>query len=500
MRSRLFGLLTAAALFAAPLATAQAIETEQLREDLEAGLAQFAGPGVGLVYEELRVWPQDGGHRVQILGLTGQGEETEHWADLGDVAFSVQEIELGQFRVFDLDLPSSASFYEAGERVALLTYELTRFDGVWVGALSNFLDLDMLITDLRFAPTDGSMTLALERLGGVSRAERDAEGRIDQQTEGRATGLSVQAPGEGGLEIAEIEVETSVTGLDLAAYAQLNQEYEALAEREGPPSDADMAAFLQRLSSLALLPGSLAERFAISDIEVTDEAGRTQFRLDRGELDLAGSGLNQAQADLHFGLRHEALDLGESLRAEAGAKTALVPNDLGLVASLERLPIGSLWNSALQTLAFAAMQGAQGAENPMMGQMILFMMMGQLLPAMTEAGTQLKLPHFRAESEAAAVTAEGAFDVNPASPLGMTGRLDAAITGLDRVIALLEPEANAGDEESLQALGMAAWLKGLGRRETDSTGQAVDRYVLELTADGRTLLNGQPFGGPGLPE
>ena len=53
----------------------------------------------------------------------------------------------------------------------------------------------------------GSFILGLQRLGGVSRAQEGADGRTDQQGEGRATGLHAEIPGEGALDIAEIEVE-----------------------------------------------------------------------------------------------------------------------------------------------------------------------------------------------------------------------------------------------------------------------------------------------------
>jgi len=504
MRRNLFGFLTIFLAVALPSATAQAIDSKELREDIIAGLALFAGPSVAapVSYDEVRVWPQGQGQRVEITGLASQGAELGYWADLGDIAFSVQETAPGQFRVTDLDAPASVPVYDAaGNRFALLAYQLERFEGVWVGALSNFLDLDLLVTDLRFGRTDGSVILSLERLGGVSRAQQSSDGRTNQQAKGRATGLHAEVPGEGALDVAEISGETSVTGMDLDAYAQLTQEYEALAAREGGASEADLAAFVQRMSALNVLPAGFAERFSISNVRATDAAGQTLFRLSEGEIDFAGSGLDQNAGELRFGLQHENLEMGETLRAETGPMSALVPRQFGLVAALERLPADRLWQSALQTLTFALTQGGmQGQGSEAMNQMLMFMMLGQALPALSEAGTQIKLPHFIVDSQAAAMSAKGAFDVNPASPQGITGGLDVAITGLDEVIALLEGEVNAGNQDAVGPLGMANWLKTLARRETDSESRVVDRYDLQLTADGRTLLNGQPFAAPVMPQ
>ncbi len=504
MHRKLAGLLAVLLVIAVPLGGALALEAKKLREDIIAGLELFVGPmaAAPVAYEEVRVWPQDGSHRVEITGMTSRGGELGYWADLGDLAFSVEETKAGHYRVYDLAVPGSVPVYDAdGNRFALLTYDLERFDGVWVVALSNFLELDLLVTDLRFGLADGTFTLAAERLGGISRAEQGADGRTDQRAKGRATALRAEIPGEGALEIAEIEVETDVTGMDLEAYAQLTQEYEALAAREGGPSETDLAAFIQRMSGLNVLPGSFAERFAVSGVRATDAAGQTQFRLDRGELDFAASGFDQALAEVRFGLKHENLEMGESLRAEVGPMGALAPRNMGLVAALERLPADRIWQSLLRTLSFMLMQGGREGQDPAaMNQIMMFMLMGEVLPALTEAGTQLKLPHFLVESEVASMTAEGAFDVNPTSPQGVTGAMDVAVTGLDDVIALLEAEVIAGNQDAFGGLAMANWMRSLARRETDGESRAVDHYSIRLAADGQMLLNGQPFAAPIMPR
>lgn len=504
MPRKLLEFLAVLLVLTVPLGSAQAIDSNKLREDIIAGLTHLGGPSAAspVTFDDVRVRPIDKGYRVDVTGLKGKDSDRGQWADVGDVAFSVEETKPGYYHVFDLAVPSSVPIYGGdGKRIALLAYALQRFDGVWVGALSNFLELDLLVTDVRFGLADGSFVLKLERLGGISRAQQGSNGRTDQQAKGRATGLHAEAPGDFALDIAEVSGETSMTGMDLEAYAQLTREYEALAGREGGASEADLAALIQRMSALNVLPGGFAERFSVSDVRATDAAGQSQFRLDHGEMDFAGSGLDQALAELRFGMKHENLDLGENARAQAGPLAALVPRNHSLVASVERLPADRLWHALLRTLAFAASQGGlEGQASGPMNQMLMFMFLGEALPALTEAGTKIKLPHFMIESDAAKLTADGAFDVNPAAPQGFTGAMQVAITGLDRVIALLEEEVKAGNQDAIAGLGMANWLKGLGRRETDGQSQAVDRYSLQLTADGRTLLNGQPFLAPPPPQ
>ncbi len=504
MRRTLLALAAALLVLAAPLQAALAVDAKQLRQDIVTALDSVGGPfsGVPLSYEEVNVWPQGAGHRVAITGLSTVPDPDGIWLDVGDIAYSLQETQPGFYKVSEVALPDSVTVRDAeGNTGVLVTYEVERLEGLWVSALANFLELDMLVTDLRAGSPDGEFRGSLARLGAVSRSDQDAQGLLSQDGHMRATDLRIEVPGEGGLAVREFGGEINVEAFDLDAYAQLSAEMEALAARGPEPSEADMAALIQRMAGLNLLPRAFGERFSVSGLSVTDADGRSLFKVDSAEMDFAGGGFDQPLAHLRFGLKHEDLDTNGSLGAEAGPWKELLPRDAGLVMSLERLPADRLWQSVLKMAAFAFMQAAQEQQAPgQMDQMLMFMFMGEALPALTEAGTQLRLPHFLVESEAATLRAEGAFDVDPAAPQGLTGSLEMVLTGLDRVIELLQAEIDGGNQDALGPMGMANWLKVMARRETGSDGVPVDLYSLQVTADGQTLLNGQPLGLPALPQ
>jgi hypothetical protein len=135
-----------------------------------------------------------------------------------------------------------------------------------------------------------------------------------------------------------------------------------------------------------------------------------------------------------------------------------------------------------------------------MGDMVAMMLLAEAIPALAEAGSSLRLPHFQIQSAAASLSAEGQFDVDPAAAQGFSGWMNFALLGLDRIVELIQQEAAAGNPNAQSALVFAFMLKGLARREIDDQGRVVDRYDVVFTAEGQVLVNGQPFGVPAMPQ
>lgn len=486
-----------------PSAVAHALDADQLRRDIAAGLSGTTGvlASMPMTYVDVQVRPVGEGYRVEIDGLASTPGEAGVWADIGDVAFTVLDAGPGLYEVREVALPEAIELKDAQDNpVGLLAYRLQRLEGVWSSALAGFLEADFLATDGRFALTDGSLRVSLGRVGGVSRAEQDERGRFAQDATYRVLDFRSEVAGQGALEINELEGESTIRGLDLDAYGALRREVEALESQEGQPTPADISALVERITGLPVLPAGFGQRVAIGGLSAADAEGRQRFRIDHAEVDIAGSGLERDLSELRFGLKHAGLDLGPVDGVGAPAWKQLTPRASGLVLTVERLPTQRLWRGLLRAIAFAAAQSPEGEAAPgAMEQMVPMMLMAEVMPALSEAGTKVRLPHLTLEADAASLSGEGAFDVNPAAPQGATGELDIAVVGLDNLMAALEGAIEAGDQAAIGALGMASWLRSIARRETDASGAAVDRFTLRMTADGRTLLNGKPLGASSLP-
>lgn len=504
MLCRFTVVISIALLILSPLRPAAALDANELRAAIVAGLEGRGGSltGARLSYEEVRVWPHDAGHRVEIAGLATQPAESGVWAVIGDLAFTVEEAGQGFYRVRDLTTSESVSLHAAdGSRAGLLTYRLGRFEGLWASAIASFLDMDLLTTDIRFAMADGSFLLSIEQVGAVSRGQQGEDGRYSQEADARATGVHSEVPGQGAFDVREITAESMVTGFDLDAYAALARELEVLGAREGDPSEADIAALFNRMSALDLFPRALAQRIRVSDLTAVDPGGQELFRLESFEWDAGAEGMDEPLAGARLGAELRKLGLGPAAGAQRGLWQELVPQDAGFVLVIERLPAQRLWQALLRTMALTAGQAGQQQANPeAMVDMVAMMLLAEAIPALAEAGSSLRLPHFQIQSAAASLSAEGRFDVDPAAAQGFSGWMNFALLGLDRIVELIQQEAAAGNPNAQSALVFAFMLKGLARREIDDQGRAVDRYDVVFTAEGQVLVNGQPFGVPAMPQ
>ena len=503
MRRFLTVLFTAALIVAARPPEAAALTADELREDIIAGLQAGRGAltAISLSFDEVRVQPREPGFRVEITGLVSVPEGEDPWADIGDVTFSVEEAGEGLYRVANLSgLDEVRLRGSDGEQIGLLAFRWERFGATWSSALVGFLEADLLIRDLRFALADGSFFLSLAVLGTINRAEDTGAGRYDLHGQGRATGLRIEVPGQGTFKVSKIEAESTTRGLNLDAYGELTREWDALNRREAPLGEAEIAAFLEKMAMRdELLPGGFAQRFALTDLLVSDDAGARVFVVDQIEWDAAGSALDQPLAETRLGAQHRGLTLGEDA-AGLGVWRELVPGEAGFVITAERVPGRKLWRTLFKAMALSARQGSAVQPGGGAADMAQMLLLGELGPAFGEAGTRIGLPHLRIVSEALEATAEGMAEVDPAAANGLTGTFDVALVGLDRTLELLQSRAGPEAPEVQGVLMALFWLKTMARRETDGEGRPVDRMTIELTADGQMLLNGQPMGLPMLPQ
>jgi hypothetical protein len=130
-------------------------------------------------------------------------------------------------------------------------------------------------------------------------------------------------------------------------------------------------------------------------------------------------------------------------------------------------------------------------------------MAAEIMAAINEAQTILRLDRLDVESPAGRVIGEGVLQADVSVPIGVTGRLDLTITGLDRMISIAMSVAAAegggelpGGSGGVMVLMM---LKSMARREAAPDGTAIDRFEIALTPAGEVLVNGAPLGAMAPP-
>ncbi len=110
----------------------------------------------------------------------------------------------------------------------------------------------------------------------------------------------------------------------------------------------------------------------------------------------------------------------------------------------------------------------------------------EMQKAMAAAQTRIILDHIQSQTALGAVL-KGNGEVRPSvtTPTGLVGRITLTI---DKIQEAIVQAQQAPAEQANGVLGLML-LQGLGHQEQGST-----RFVIDMTPDGQTLVNGQDFG------
>ncbi len=480
---------------AAHVPAARALDPEGLRQDLtealEGDLPSYATGG--FEFTGIETARQGEAVRVKVLGLALPLPDLGGRLELGDLAFTVADAEPGRYRVSEVETASQATLIDdKGAKAALINYRLERLTGIWSAALRNFLDLDLAIGGFEVVVPGENLGFAIANISAVNRSLDRADGLIDMQGEARATDLRMINPEFGTLRGGELYVDYESHGQDPSGLQSFNQAFRALNHKNPPPNKAEIAAILDRLAAINILPQRFIERFRLSDLSYLDAAQQPQFRLDEVEMNVAARDLNLPLGYGSLGVRVAGLR-AVAAGAEAGEPLqALMPRQLGFIGSIERFPSQVFWRVLVRAMALSVAAGAPGSSNDAIGDAIG----AELQAAINEAGTIFRLDRLEIENAAGRLSGEGALRVDPASPAGAQGRLALSITGLDEMIAAATSGAQSGKiiPEFQGNLMFLMLLKSMAEREAGPDGKPIDRFEVVLTPAGEVLVNGQPFG------
>lgn len=115
---------------------------------------------------------------------------------------------------------------------------------------------------------------------------------------------------------------------------------------------------------------------------------------------------------------------------------------------------------------------------------------------MAKAGTVINIPKLLIKTfDQGTIMGNGSLKANANVPAGFTGRLTLKIENLKQLIAtmqagMLQPDAGSNRAAKTQALMAMMMIQGLGKQNGSST-----EFIVDLTAEGQTLVNGQDFSG-----
>jgi hypothetical protein len=227
--------------------------------------------------------------------------------------------------------------------------------------------------------------------------------------------------------------------------------------------------------------------FAAEGLSVSDAQGNEMFHLNQGGMAFGLKGINTDKAEANFSLKHDGLTL-KGPAFESPITKAALPRSGSLSLVATDLPVPALTESIAKVLPELTSNDPAVAQG---GQMML---MGALMTALSKSEIKLRIDPSAIETEKARLTADGEVKLAMETPNKAVGVINLALFGLDDLIALATSLADQ-DPEAGQAMGVFQLIQSLAQRETGSDGKAVDKFKVELTDTGATLINGKPLDG-----
>jgi hypothetical protein len=513
MQRLIFTVFLVLGLATAGAPTARALDPDTLRQDLiealKGGLSGYASESFS--FTEIRTTAQGEAVRVEILALALPLPDLGSRLELGDLAFTVADADAGaeaeaeagghRYRVSEVTAAGEAAgeaalVDDAGKNVALVNYRLERLAGVWSAGLRNFLDLDMVLTDFEIVLPEEKLALGIAKVTAVSQSSTRADGLTDLAGEMRAVGLRAISPDFGTLQIAELYADFESHGQDLAGVRAFTEALQRLNEGDTPPDRSALAAMVEDLAEIDILPQGFVERFRLTDLTYLDSAQKPQFHIDQAEVDIVAGELHLPLGYGNLGTRVTGISAetpdGSPGAEAAGSLQALVPENLGFIVSVERIPMRIMWQSMMRAMVLSATSGDRNSSNEVIGET----MGAEIKAAINEARTILRLDRLDVEAPAGRAIGEGVLQADASVPIGATGSLDLTITGLDRMIsiAMSAAAAEGGIPGGSGGVMVLMLLKSMARREAAPDGTAIDRFEIALTPAGEVLVNGAPLG------
>ena len=440
-------------------------EARELRDLIVAEVTRMVPYGIEIRMATLAIEQAGPTFHVAMPDLALIGIEDGVSVRLDTLEFDVTPTGQSTYRVVAI-WPALVTVHDrSGREVANITFGERSFEGTWAPELGGYLDQRLHLANV---------VLSVPDMGFEVRAKRIAyEAALEPSGNGRVTGPSAFSLGDFSLAnhqgqnlftIGSLKGTSTVRGLNRGLLARLNEGAIAMT-----PGGAPDLSFLP--ATLGDIIGDAAMDVTIQDLTFSDPTGGASGYIARLAYAMAVVGLDGPLARIEFSYRHDGLALG------GDADSALAPKAFNLDLSVDRLPAADLYAMLLNA-------GIASFANPGAGDALL-----AGLPAVfVRAATELRVDALDLSFAGAEAHGSGSLTGDPASTGGVVGTFSLVASRLDRAIETLTQASE--NQDAMQAAFFLTMVQGMGAPETDSTGDPVLAYRLEIDATG-AKLNGQ---------
>ena len=348
--------------------------------------------------------------------------------------------------------------------------------GVWTRWDASWSDISLW---LGTSPVDG---IGLGIAGARYRATQaeTSPGKWSGEGSFRMTGVSVALGSDVVFGLDGVTWRFDHGDADLAFFDSLDRELQAM-----PTDDIDADGLMPLAAmgrSRAPLVASVSTSMTLNDAFLRDPVSGSEGSVESLSYGggVRGMDTNQGSVFLEYG--HAGLDI-----SLPGPEADLVPTEVDVSVVLHGLAIA---DAGAMALAFVE----EGSRDPSPFDRRLADalpgMAGGLHGRMARAGAGLRIERFVVVLPGTRASLTADIAISEASPAWGTGRARLEVTGME---SLVRRVAALADDESRRAAALLALLQAMGERG-ETAGAVTHSYDLELTPDGRAMLNGNDIG------
>jgi hypothetical protein len=453
-------------------------------------IAQAAGQGLQAT-GTIEVTPDARHYKVRIPGvsvLSGSGFRL----DIGDILINARAGGEGEW-LLSVALPPSMTLFDAANApIADVVIGEQRLAAAWAPALDFFPRYDLEYREVAVKPRKGTpYSATIARIAARQNLARGDGGLWSGPMLHALDGISL-ASQDVTAKLARASSESMIEKLSLEGRKDLKAKARALISRQqaqqGQYKQAELrAAILELIDTASGVPDGFSSSASLEGlaVEVAEQAGVTPLKVafDRlaGAVGVRGMRQDRGTASVTGTLSGLAVT---GLPPQIGG---LVPTAGSLNARADSLPMKEFSRSASDIIDAAS----RDLDDPATREKASKDMQGTLatLPQkLAGAGTTLTVGDTYLRAPEMAATLEAKFTANAASPLVAVGGLTFTLEGLDEFVEKTQSMSSAPGATSYAQLMVPFQM--MGKPGKTAAGRSQRAYRIELSQEGRLMLNG----------
>ena len=456
----------------------------------------MTGTGTTFVTEgETLIEESEGYFAITLPHISLENDDGSH-TDIGMIAINAVPGDTADEWKMTAAMPTPIVYYDEQDAPFMtLNIGAQNFAGIWHKSFRNFIKLNALYRDVEVQEHQKGVSVKMPVTKLIYDLKRDDNQLWSGPFSIISNNIGINVEDElAGATIKEIAIKSDVTDYSIEAVVDYQDKINALNESYmAGDTEVSTEHVLGLYNLIAGFLGTAWDGFdfttSIKGINITrpEQAGAPEgsIKIDNGSFSLGMSGFRSNAVNMGIKFSYD----GFKMEPQSNNLNEASPDHIHFDLSINKLPykeLVELGKTSIQALMTAP-------ESSTLVGLQAMVMVPQLL---TQAQTNLALTETSVGNDKYKIHGNGKMTADLNAAMGMTGQANAKIHGLDVLIDSLNKAAASEEidedkakniQDTLQALTM---IKMVGQMEKDEMGRDIRTYDLQLTSEGKAILNG----------